>query len=432
MLTINRISRHLVLSTACLVLLFTSCIKKADIDQITPQTGVIQISPSSGTKNTTLSISGTNFPDKSGIVVKVNGKTVPIVTSTNNNIQVTIPANTGTGPVLVTFGGATYDGGTFTYLNTYTASSITNGLVGYLDGPVAIAKYEDLSGIAIDANGNLYNAQYGAGRVRKLNLGTMVVSTLAGDGSTGDADGTGAAAQFGSAEFVSTDAAGNVYIADQDNNKIRKITPAGVVSTIAVPTYAIQAIKVGKLGNIYVSYGTNIAKYSATGVLQWRLTSHGGSGNVDGDTSVVKFRLYGGIEVDDTETKIYVAQTTLSGVYPTQIKLLDLTTKTMKVIAGRTAGGYVDGDALDAGFSLTYGMVLDKTGGLYIADTFNNAIRYLKNGKVTTVMGGSDGDEDGVGLLAQFSSPQGLAFDAAGNLYISDWGNNKIKKVVID
>src|SRR5215207_5544006 len=240
MLAINRNYKLWVFAAvAFLSLFFTSCIKKVDVDQITPQTGVIQISPTQGAKNTTMSITGVNFPDKAGIVVKVNGKTVPIVTSTSNNIQVTIPANTGTGPVQVTFGGTTYDGGTFTYLNTYTVSSITNGLVGYLDGPVATAKYEDLSGIAIDvASGNLYNAQYGWGRVRKLNLNTMVVSTLAGDGGTSDADGTGTAAQFGSAEFVSTDAAGNVYIADQDNNKIRKITPAGVVTTIAVPTFA--------------------------------------------------------------------------------------------------------------------------------------------------------------------------------------------------
>ena len=143
--------------------------------------------------------------------------------------------------------------------------------------------------------------------------------------------------------------------------------------------------------------------------------------------------MYGSIDVDASETKIYVINNTLAGNYPSKIKVLDLTAKTLTTIAGTGVGGYVDGTALDAEFSLAYGVALDKTGGLYIADYFNSAIRYLKNGTVSTVIGGNgSGDLDGVGTAAKINSPQQVGFDSKGNMYIADYGNTKIYKVVID
>lgn len=398
---------------------FSSCYKEVDVDQIAQQPGIIQISPLAGPKNTILSINGNNFPEKSAISVKINGKNATVVSSTNNQIQVQVPVGAGSGKVEVTYGGTTYQGPTFTYQNTYTVTSLTNGQVGFADGPLASAKFEDIEGLAIDVNDNLYPSDWsGSNRLRKINLNTSTVSThatLAGGG-----------------EFLSTDAAGNIYFADEDNRKIVKITPGGVVTDLASPTFAIQGIKVGASGNIYVSGRTNIAKYSPTGTLLWRLTSHG-TGDVDGDTSVVRFALYGNIEVDPTETKIYVINNTLTGSYPSKIKMLDLTAKTLKTIAGTGVGGLLDGDALEAEFSLAYSTTLDKQGGLYIADYFNNAIRYLKDGHVSTVIGGNGaGDLDGVGTAAKIDSPQQVAFDSKGNMYIADYANTKIYKVVID
>lgn len=397
----------------------SSCFKKVDVPQITQQTGLIQMSPMAGPKNTILSISGVNFPDKAGITVKINGKNANIVSSTSNNIQVQVPVGAGTGKVEVTFGGTTYQGPTFTYQNTYTVSSLTNGQVGFADGPLATAKFDDIEGLAIDANDNLYPSDWsGNNNLRKISLNTSTVSTLA--------------TLPGGGEFLSTDAAGNVYFADEDNRRIVKITPGGTVTTLASPTFSIQAIKVGASGNIYVAGRTNIAKYSPTGTLLWRLTSHG-SGDVDGDTSTVKFALYGSMDVDANETKIYVINNTLSGNYPSKIKVLDLTAKTLTTIAGTGVGGYADGPALDAEFSLAYGVTLDKTGGLYIADYFNSAIRYLKGGTVSTVIGGNgSGNLDGVGTAAKINSPQQVGFDSKGNMYIADYGNTKIYKVVID
>ncbi|HEV8283701.1 MAG TPA: hypothetical protein VGQ09_05295 [Chitinophagaceae bacterium] len=417
----SKLSGVAIVTFLCGFLLF-SCYKKVDVKQVPQNAGIIDISPSAGPKNTILSISGNNFPDKAGIVVKVNGKTTPIVSATSNNIQAQIQPGTGTGKVEVTFNGTTYTGPTFTYQNTYTVTSLTNGIKGYLDGPLSTAQFEDIEGIAIDPSDNIFPSDWsGSNNLRKINLTSSTVSTLA------TLDGGG--------EFLTTDAAGNIYFADEDDRQIIKVTPAGVATTlISTPTLRVQGVKVGASGNIYVSGNgsstSSIAKYSPSGTLIWRLVSHG-SGNVDGDTSVVKFALYGNIEVDPTETKIYVVSNPSSG--PSKIKVLDLTAKTLTTFAGAATKGFLDGPALEAEFAFIYSITFDKQGGLYIADADNAAIRYLKNGVVTTVVGGN-GSEDtpGIGTAAKLGYPQNVAFDSKGIMYIADWGNNKIYKVVID
>src|SRR4030095_7082723 len=331
-ITLQNLNRGLTVAviTSCLCFSLSSCFKEEDVKQIPQEAGIIDVSPTSGPKNTILSISGNNFPDKAGIVVKVNGKTIPIISSTSNNIQAQIPVGTGTGKVEVTFNGNTYTGPTFTYKNTYTVTSLTNGQNGYVDGPLSTAEFEDIEGIAIDPNDNIFPSDWsGSNNLRKINLTTSNVSTLA------TLDGGG--------EFLTTDAAGNIYFADEDNKQIIKRTPAGDATTlISTSPFSVQGVKVGASGNIYVSGNrtttsplSSIAKYSPAGTLLWRLVSHG-AGNVDGDTRLVKFALYGNIEVDATETKIYVVSNPSGG--PSKVKVLDLTAKTLNTFAGSTAG----------------------------------------------------------------------------------------------
>jgi sugar lactone lactonase YvrE len=211
---------------------------------------------------------------------------------------------------------------------------------------------------------------------------------------------------------------------------------------IAAPSFGIQGIKVGALGNIYVAGQTNIAKYSPTGTQLWRLRSHGGSAApyINGDTSLVKFSQFGGIDVDPTETKIYFVNTNF-GTYGSQIKVLDLTAKTITTVAGDGAAGYSDGAAADAEFYFAYSVTLDKSGGVYVADNGNAAIRYIKGGNVSTVIGGNGASYlEGIGTQAQLVAPQNVVLDSKGNMYIADWGtgtsagptSNKIWKVVID
>lgn len=157
----------------------------------------------------------------------------------------------------------------------------------------------------------------------------QVVTTLAGSGAFGFLDGTGAAAQFNAPWGVSTDATGNVYVADYLNNKIRKITPAGVVSTLAGSTQ-----------------------------------------------------------------------------------------------------GFADDTGTAAQFYLPTGVATDAAGNVFVADTYNEKIRKITpTGVVSTLAGSTYGFADGTGAMAQFYRPYGVATDAAGNVYVADKDNHKIRKI---
>lgn len=431
--------------TALFFALFTlliSC-KKSDspasapgVTTITSVTGPTGLN--SGPKNTIISITGTNFiTNLAQIQVKVNGKTCTVLSATATSVTAQIPPGCGTGIVELFLNGTRYAGPVFNFIYTYTLLSVTNGIVGYADGPLATAQFEQINGLAIDATDNIYVPQYNNPRIRKITA-TGVASNFAGNGTSGYVDAQGINARFSAMDHGSTDQAGNLYVADQSTNplmiphKIRKIDVTGNVTTIANVPHGIYGIKVGKLGNIYVSGDNGISKYTSSGTLVWRILSHG-TGNVDGDTSIVQFNLFGGIEVDDTETNIYISNLLYPG---SQLKKLNMPTKSMTTIAGDgTAGDISTGPALSCKFRLISSSVLDKTGGLYFTDFYNNKICYLKNGAVTTIINGAFGavlDVDGDASIARFAGSLGMAFDSQGILYIGCLRNNKIKKLVMD
>jgi len=365
----------------------------------------------------------------------VNGKNCTVLTATATSITAKIPPACGTGIVELFLNGTRYEGPVFTFVYSYGLISVTNGQVGHSDGPVATALLQEIVGISIDGNDNVYFAQYDKPRVRKVSP-LNILSTVAGDGIVGYVDAQGINARLGRMDFCTADQNGVVYTGDQTNNRIRKIDQAGNVTTLAsIPnSLGLLAIKVGRSGNIYVARGKYIDKYNASGALVWRLMSHG-TGNVDGDTSIVQFNLNGGIEVDSTETNIYVSEFTLSDPNSGgKIKKLNLTNGTLTTIAGDGTRGETNGPALTAKFAWTFTMALDKSGGLYIADGWtNHRIAYLKNGMVTTVIGSMGaGDVDGDPSVAKIQYPTGLAFDSQGNLFIGCNGNNKLKKLTID
>jgi hypothetical protein len=409
---------------ACIMTFTFSCVKKVDVAQAPQETGIVQAAPLEGVKNSIINISGNNFPT-SGVEVRINGKVAQIVSITGNNIQARVPVGAGSGNIEVSFGGAKYNGGFFEYLNSsFMVTSLFSGTPkGNVDGPLATAQFEEMIGIAIQGN-KLYTAQYDNPRIRMIDLAAMTASTLAGNGTEGNVDAQGTNARLGKLDFVAPDANGNVYFADQTNNKIRKVDAAGNVTTVATTAFDVQGIKVGKLGNIFVSGPTTIAKYNAAGVLQWRLESKG-TGAVDGDTSVASFDLYGNLEVDPTETKIYVSTIDFGTAgFPSAIKMLDLNAKTFTSVEGADE---------DAGLRFVTDIVRDQSGGLYVSEYTRARIYYIKNGKLTHVLGKAGaGNVDGDQSTAKFAGIHGIAMDAQGNLYIAEYTNNKIRKVVIE
>jgi DNA-binding beta-propeller fold protein YncE len=218
-----------------------------------------------------------------------------------------------------------------------------------------------------------------------------VVTTLAGS-ATSFSDGTGRAAGFNNPDGITTDGT-NLYVADTANHEIRKIVMAtGVVSTLAGST-----------------------KY----------------GHADGTGTAASFDSPEGITIDPAGTNLYVADT---GNH--EIRKVVIATGAVTTIAGSTTSGYADGTGTAAGFNYPYGITIDSTGtNLYVVDTDNNEIRkvVIATGVVSTLAGTiNQGNTDGTGTAASFCYPVGITIDSTGtNLYVTDTGWNKIRKIVI-
>lgn len=293
----------------------------------------------------------------------------------------------------------------------------------------------------------------------------QVVTTLAGSGARGSADGNGPGASFASPQGVAVDTSENVYVADTSNLEIRKITPGGAVTTIVrlgFPTYyggPPTGVAVDASGNIYATdpYGDGIdggvlSKITPGGVVTWlpgylQIFSPAGvavdaSGNLyveDLYAGLVKVSAANvavtlakdltnawGVAVDGSGT-VYVADTgnhriqkvTANGVVTT--------------LAGSGRPGSADGTGPEASFSGPRGVAVDGAGNVYVADTNNNRIRRIAAGGVVTTLAGSGspGAADGDGVAASFSIPFGIAVDRSGNLYVADTGNNLIRKITL-
>jgi len=265
---------------------------------------------------------------------------------------------------------------------------------------------------------------------------SQIVSTFAGSGVVGSANGTGTAAQFNNPSAICTDASHNVYVADSNNNVIRKITPTGIVTTLAGSGVAGFADGTGVSaqfnnpsgicsdGNdIYVADTNNnrIRKISINGVV----TTFAGSsqGYADGTSTAAQFNAptgicyYSGLCVADTNNN-RIRKITSTGIVTT--------------LAGSTQG-YADGTGTTAKFNAPKGVCIGFFSNalvIYVADTNNNRIRRITTtGVVTTFAGSTQGNSDGTGTVAKFNFPVGIANDKYENVYVSDSNNNRIRKI---
>jgi sugar lactone lactonase YvrE len=259
-----------------------------------------------------------------------------------------------------------------------------SGKEGFADGTGLKAVFNGPSGIAIDRDGNIYTAEWKGHRVRKITP-EGVVTTLAGSGKAGFADGTGAEASFNTPEGVALDSKGNVYVADARNNKIRKISPSGVVTTIAGSGKKDFADGAGAEATFSYPFGVAVD----------------GGGNV---------------YVADSGNNL-IRKITPSG--------------SVSTFAGSGKAGAKDGYGLATSFNTPWGLALDGGGNLYVADGGNNLIRRITpSGSVSTFAGsGKAGAEDGYGSAASFNAPWGVALDGFAAVYVSDHKTSKIRKI---
>jgi sugar lactone lactonase YvrE len=299
-------------------------------------------------------------------------------------------------------------------------------------------------GVAVDRARNVYVADTGNRVIRKISS-TGVVSTLAGlAGVAGNADGVGDAARFNAPVGIAVDIIGNVYVVDQFDSTVRKITPDGTVSTL-VPDFATEAasnaatvpsagfnhpngIAVDCLGNLYIADSGNhtIRKMTPEGVVTVLAGATGLAGASDGQGAGARFNSPFGVAVD-LDGNIYVTDqgnSSLRKIAP------DGTVTTIAGLPGNP--GDADGPGAVARFSFPAGLAIDNAGNLYVADRNNSTIRKVDPfGGVSTLAGvaGKDGSVDGISATALFSFPTALAVDLAGVVYVADTSANTIRMI---
>ena len=307
-----------------------------------------------------------------------------------------------------------------------------------------IAKFYYTSGVAVDSSGNIFVADVGNHAIRKISPDGKVTTFVGKLGSNGYADGVGSEARFQAPAGIAISATGNIYVADQGNSIIRKISPTGVVTTIAglagergttdgvgsaarfsYPT----GVAVDSLENVYVADSGNnlLRKITPDGMVKF-INSE--SLLVPGDDPRLgNYNVPKGVAVD-SQGFVYVADSnnqTIRKVTP-HGNLLTL--------AGHFAEkGSVDTAIADnARFRAPSGIAVDSAGNVFIADTSNHTIRKITpKGEVSTLAGqpGVIGSADGPSQLATFNNPLGVAVDSKGNVYVADTSNSTIRKIDI-
>ncbi len=325
---------------------------------------------------------------------------------------------------------------------TTLAGSTTAGTA---DGTGAAASFNKPTRVACDGNGNLYVADEYNFEIRKIVISSGVVTTLAGSTTAGSADGTGTTARFNYPTGVACDGNGNLYVADNANNEIRKIViSSGVVTTLAGSTTAGTADGTGAAarfykpsdaacdgnGNLYIAdqYNNEIRKMVISSGVVTTLAGSAAFGSTDGTGTAANFYYPTGVACDGNGN-LYVAD-----MYNNEIRKIVISSGVVTTLAGSTTAGSADGTGTAASFNYPTGVACDGNGNLYVVDQNNNEIRkiVISSGVVTTLVGSTTaGSANGTGTAASFNAPYGIACDGNGNLYVADQLNNEIRKIVI-
>ena len=297
------------------------------------------------------------------------------------------------------------------------------GIAGFVDGIGSAARFDSPVDVTVNKVGEVIVADASNYAIRKIATdGT--VTTFAGNGMPGSMDGTGTGAQFNWPNGVAVDKTGNIFVADQFNGSVRKITPSAVVTTYAnfgsdLPTRVVTDRQL----NVYATLGNEIDRVSTTGEVTF--FAGGRTGSQDGTGADAEFGSVASLGID-LSGNIFAADSgnnTIRKIAPDA---------TVTTFAGEATIGSRDGTGTDARFYYPSGMAIDATGTLYIADSSNHTIRKMTpDGVVTTVAGKAQtpGYVDANGADARFYYPTGMAVDSTGNAYVADFSNNVVRKI---
>lgn len=358
-----------------------------------------------------------------------------------------------------------------------------NGLPGIANGSSTAAQFNNPSGVAVDAAGNVYVADKGNHAIRKIDPFRNVTNFAGVPNPQGQgfADGPASSAKFNNPSGLAVDASGNLLVADRLNHVIRKITPEGNVTTLAGmpgeqgftdgPTSSARfnnpsGVAIDDLGKIYVAdAGNNRIRIISTSGSVTTLAG-GNKGSIDGPGTFAQFNAPVGVAVDASRA-VYVADSGNNKIRI--IRGSSLNTSSVSTFAGDGTPGFANGAPSLARFKSPLGVAVDTSGQVFVADRDNHSVRQIgvfvdvstflqsvgsesgvfdsfgnlyvcemdffrilkvtPTGEVSTFAGGTFGFADGPGMSAMFKSPDGIAIDGSGNLYVADKDNQRIRKI---
>jgi uncharacterized protein (TIGR03437 family) len=310
-------------------------------------------------------------------------------------------------------------------------------------GSAGVARLNVPTGVALDTSGNLYVADFGNNRIRMISGGT--ITTVAGTGSysfSGDG-GPAVLATFQRPEGVALDSAGNLYVADVYNNRIRKVSNGNITTVAGNGTAAWsgdggpatsaslqnpRALTVAGNGDLYIADSANFVVRKVSGETITTVAGNGYGGFLgDGGPATLATLSYPSGVASDSAGNLYIAD-----YYRGRIR--KVSGGTISTVAGNGQDGFAGdgGPGFSAALNYPSRVVADTSGNIYIADQLNNRVRKLSSGTITTVAGsgteGFSGDASPA-TSASLNYPWGVAVDSSGNLYIADDFNNRIRKV---
>ena len=308
-----------------------------------------------------------------------------------------------------------------------------SGSNGHKDGPVATAQFSYPTALALDPAGAMLVADQNNDVIRRISAGS--VTTFAGSGNVGDTDGPVAKAEFFDPSGIAVDAAGVVYVADSLNNKIRMIS-GGTVTTLAgtgSPGFADGlagsakfdsplGLVVDSKGDLFVADSGNERIRRISGGKVSTFAGSGSTGDTDGPAASATFSTPTGLAFDNKGSMLVGDDT--------NDLIRRVTSGVVYTHAGSGWPGHTDGPLKTAEFSSPQGIATDSKGRIFVADTNNDVIRMIDGAKVTTVAGsGTKGFANGPAATAQFHTPTDLVLDSAGKLYVADQGNDRIRVI---
>lgn len=301
------------------------------------------------------------------------------------------------------------------------------GTPGATDGTLAESRFNQPSGLAVDAAGHLFVAHYFNHTIRRIST-NGIVSTVAGiPGQSGFVDGPATDARFNQPSFLTFDAAGNLYVSELLNNAIRKITKAGVVSTYAGGSGQLNrptGLVFDAVGNLFVADSANhvIRLVTPGGLVLTLAGSVGDGGSADGPAAEARFYYPTDVTLD-AAGNLFVSDAgndTIRKISPAG---------TVSTVAGAPRQkAAVDGFGGAARFYQPYIIRFDAAGNLVVADSGNYTLRRISPAGEVTTIAGQAGTADGIGTAARFFNPGYIAFDATGTLYVADAFNHRISR----